>query len=447
MAKRRVKQTKKSNSTTHHDHAPTGLYLVAIAAIVALVAMVTLFTDTDTTSMGLSEEDLAGQAIQPVTEPCAESDGGNDPYTKGYSTGTYPWGYAVLGGVPDKCRLNNNQPTASCTNCKLMEYYCVDDPNDPRYGHLFWEFYTGVDCVNGVAAQQPQSCSIAVATTYDLSDYPDIFNGTNSTFNGTLVTSATGPAEDVIAITNIAIGLQNEGYVVDSVRLDTEISNVCDQNIVVVGDVCENTVIQEILGYGAGDCADAYTDLGLAPNIAYIGLFESDDFIYLIVTGEDPEMRRQAADLVVSGVGMTGQHSFVIQYIPDCEDCEDYFEDAQDFIETLIDDLGDAIDDLNQNTTQFNSSLNVQVSTLEAANVKLSDVISLIQSGDYQDAEDVLDDVLDDVGDVVEDLFDIVNQIELAGYDEEIIDEVLDGIEALENDLNNLMDYLVINCP
>jgi hypothetical protein len=447
MAKKRVKQTK-SNSTTHHDHAPTGLYLVTIAAIIAMVAMVTLFTDTDTTSMSLSEEDLAGQAIQPVTEPCAESDGGNDPYTKGYSTGTYPWGYAVLGGVPDKCRLNNNQPTASCTNCKLMEYYCVDDPNDPRYGHLFWEFYTGVDCVNGAAAQPQQSCSIAAATINELDDYPRIFNGTNSTFNGTFVLGAGAPASDLIALMDISQGLEDDGITVDQSQflLDSGVSNVCDQNIVVVGDVCENTVLQEILGYGAGDCADAYADLYLDSNEAYIGLFESDDGeIYLIVTGEDSEVRRAAAIEVV-------EHNFNSQqYVIYQHDICAYqyygLDPIRDNLDDFIDELEEEIDDLDDETTQFTADLEAVLSTFNGVYTDVSSALSYIWQGNYEDAVDELEDAIDDMENELDDFEDIIFDIEDEGYDEEPFDDLHENFEDVMLGLDDIREVLALNCP
>jgi hypothetical protein len=78
---------------------------------------------------------------------CVESDGGDDPYVRGIHQGTYPWGFDVTGGVRDACRLNNNQKVQSCTNCKLMEYYCRED------GYLFWNFYTGIDCDHGTVVE------------------------------------------------------------------------------------------------------------------------------------------------------------------------------------------------------------------------------------------------------------------------------------------------------
>ena len=449
MAKRKVKQTKKSNSNT--QHTPTGMYLVAIAAIIAMVAMVTFFTDTDTTSIGLSEEDLSGQAIQPVTEPCAESDGGNNQYTKGYSTGTYPWGFAVTGGgVPDKCRLNNNQPTASCTNCKLMEYYCVDDPNDPRFGHLFWEFYTGVDCVNGAAAQPQQSCSIAVATTYELDDYPDMFNGTNSTFNGSIVVGDTAPAWDVIGITEISMGLQSDGITVGQIaRLDTEISNVCDQNIVTVGDVCENTVIQDILGYDAGDCNDAYADLGLDSDEAYIGLFESNTGeIYLVVTGEDSEIRHEAAEVVADHNHPDFNNQYMIyQSVDLCQDKIDELETIQDELDDLLDELGDRIDDLNAETTQFTVDLNAVLTTFDGAHNDISAVQNFIFAEDYEDATDFLEDMVDDMEDALNDLETIIDDIDDEGYDEEPFEDLHDDFEDAMEDLDDIKGFLAANCP
>jgi hypothetical protein len=113
-----------------------------VVGIVLLVALVGLFV-----MVSAPTNDLSGQASKAVRSSgpsiaCTETDAGDDPNVKGYHTGQYPWG-GQTNQVPDRCRLMNNQPVASCTNCKLMEYYCRAD------GYLYWNFYSGVDCSDG----------------------------------------------------------------------------------------------------------------------------------------------------------------------------------------------------------------------------------------------------------------------------------------------------------
>ncbi len=253
-------------------------------------------------ALGFFAEQVQGQIT------CSETDGGDDPYTKGFHVGTYPWG-GNTNQVPDRCRLNNNQPVRSCTNCKLMEYYCRED------GYLFWNFYTEIDCDHGAIVEQDECEFTDPATTYELTDYPGLFVTGNNTFSSLMVVANVAPAEDVIAITEIFLGLDNEGYQLDPnyVMLDIQVTDH-EQNMVLIGDVCENLVLQEILCYNATTCSDAYTDLGVAPDEAYIGLFESDlgDF-YLVITGEDPIMRREAANVVVdhNHADFNGQYMIV----------------------------------------------------------------------------------------------------------------------------------------
>jgi hypothetical protein len=184
------------------DDVDTGLYLVAMVGIVAVIGLVVLVMNSGSSATTATYDyedstytDLAGQAVQPVTEPCIESDGGDDPYTKGYHTGTYPWGYAITGmGIPDVCRDNNNQPVDSCTNCKLMEYYCVDDPNDPKFEHLFWRFYAGIDCEDGAIVQQ-QTCTPEVITDTAITGVLNIQGVTIN--NNRIVWESSGPSNRI----------------------------------------------------------------------------------------------------------------------------------------------------------------------------------------------------------------------------------------------------------
>jgi hypothetical protein len=102
-------------------------------------------------SIEIGEDDYPEEGVEEIPVECSEDDAGDDPSVKGYHTGTYPWGGETY-MIPDSCRISTtNEKVTSCTSedCKLMEYYCVEDSADSKFGYLFWNFYEGVDCNNG----------------------------------------------------------------------------------------------------------------------------------------------------------------------------------------------------------------------------------------------------------------------------------------------------------
>jgi hypothetical protein len=102
-------------------------------------------------SIEIGEDDYPEEEVAEIPVECSEDDGGDVSSVKGYHTGTYPWGGETY-MIPDTCRISStNEKVTSCTSedCKLMEYYCVEDSADSKYGYLFWKFYESVDCDNG----------------------------------------------------------------------------------------------------------------------------------------------------------------------------------------------------------------------------------------------------------------------------------------------------------
>lgn len=419
-------------------HDKYGLYIVIFVAIVGLVAAVMI---SGTVSGDLTGQAFKGFAKQQQYYPmaCSETDGGDDPYTMGWHTGTYPWGFNVTGGVPDKCRLMNNQPTDSCSNCKLMEYYCRQD------GFLFWNFYTGVDCEDGAIVQQ--TCTPAPATAHELEDYPGMFDTDyDGVFDGILVVGDNAPAEDAITITNIAMALEDDGLnVSNAVKLDTEVIDFC-QNMIVVGEVCENSVLQEILGYSQANCNDAYVDLVVDTDEGYIGLFESPQgYVYLIVIGEDAMIRMKTGNVVSEHTHpfFTGQSMIYTM----CDYMAVYIAVEQENLDDLLEDLDDAIDDLDDQTTMFTLDLLDIITALDGIGYDLADAETEILARDFIDAEDHLQDIVDDFDDALEDFEDLIDDIDYEGYDTEDFSDIDDELDDLLDFIDDTRDYLALNCP
>ena len=85
----------------------------------------------------------------------------------------------------------------------------------------------------------------------DLSEFPKMFIEDNDA-NVILVVGKAAKAEDVLGAIDIAVMLQNEiGKVtkLDIARLDNEIDTISEQNLIIVGGPCANSVAAKLLGY------------------------------------------------------------------------------------------------------------------------------------------------------------------------------------------------------
>ncbi len=202
----------------------------------------------------------------------------------------------------------------------LMGQMCVypttTDECDP-------ECAEGYTCNEGVCESEDEyvleCANVELATSATLADYPNMFDDGSGNYNGILVVGAHAGAENIIAITNIAASIQSalsEAISVDATKLDDEVSNIEDYNIIAVGNPCDNSVVREIL------CVDTSIDnvceytptysgdfngITVPSGFAYIGLFESSSRHYqLIVSSQDDMDRRYAGEILAN----FGDYSF-----------------------------------------------------------------------------------------------------------------------------------------
>jgi hypothetical protein len=375
-----------------------------------------------------------------VEAPDYESDNGDDPYTKGYHSGTYPWGYTT-NMIPDACRLNNFKvDSCSGSGCSLMEYYFRYD------GFLFWHFYRNVECEDGALVEQ-LTLPVSPATTYQLEDYPEMFDD-NGDFDGIIVIPENYVYEDYAAET-ITEGLTEEGYIHVQTVFDTDVIDYT-QNMIVIGEVCNNAVMQELLGYNNITCQDANNDLGIGSGETYIGLFESNlENNYLIITGE--YLSRGGHVLYYNNhEDLLGQYMIYSH-----GSCRDWFRDTiHDIVEysyDLVDDLDDLEEDyLIPNNYPYLDSFRDHIINIENYNW---DEIILYADGLYYgnfgyytqclENEEILINLEEDL----ENLEDELNYIEQNGYADSF--EVLDVLDWMDEIYTFIGDYEyeIVNNP
>jgi len=139
------------------------------------------------------------------------------------------------------------------------------------------------------------------SAVYNLEDFPDMFDESGAYAGYLVVADAAESSYESEAISIMVRALESNGLTVDSNanKSDNEVDDVNDKNIITVGDVCTNTVLQKILCYDATTCEDALTDLGVLVGQAYIGLLETDQgFHHLVLVGGSPADIRYASDIM-----------------------------------------------------------------------------------------------------------------------------------------------------
>ena len=111
----------------------------------------------------------------------------------------------------------------------------------------------------------------------DLSDYPKPFVQ-NEVLNSIIIVGENAHTGDIIGALDIAVAL---GLPLESriIMLDTEIDNIKDQNIIVVGGPCINMAAAELLGW------PQKCDEDFEPGKAKIKLFDHGDNTALLVAG------------------------------------------------------------------------------------------------------------------------------------------------------------------
>ena len=111
----------------------------------------------------------------------------------------------------------------------------------------------------------------------DLTNYPKPFVS-NDILNSIIIVGENAKTGDMIGAINIATSLGppfESGVIV----LDTEIDNIKEQNIIIVGGPCVNTVAAEIMDY------PAKCDQDFEPGKAKIKLFDTGSNVALLVAG------------------------------------------------------------------------------------------------------------------------------------------------------------------
>jgi len=121
------------------------------------------------------------------------------------------------------------------------------------------------------------TASVLAIKNLDLADYPKPFIDKDM-LNSIIVVGENAHTGDMIGAFDIAmtIGLPIESTII---VLDTEIDNIKDQNIIVVGGPCVNMAAAELLGW------PLKCDQDFEPGKAKIKLFDNGNNIALLVAG------------------------------------------------------------------------------------------------------------------------------------------------------------------
>lgn len=161
------------------------------------------------------------------------------------------------------------------------------------------------DAGSDASPDADNSCDVGLPNGYNLNNYPNMFvdsvNG-NYIFNGYLVMGEKAPAIDNLTLTDIIVSMRykdadgNYSQPVtfkDATKLDSEIHDVYAQNLISIGNSCENQVTSELLCHSA-DCLE-----GLTPSQARIRLITlKDGRASMLVTGYSGAERRIAGKVI-----------------------------------------------------------------------------------------------------------------------------------------------------
>ena len=127
-----------------------------------------------------------------------------------------------------------------------------------------------------------------VSMEADLSNYPELFFKSD-VFNAYFVVGWEAPSIDNLAMTDIAVGLEDNDYKIENAaKLDSEISNPLNKNLIVVGRPSENIIAKLLLGTGSF----------LSPGEGMIKLFENNGYVQMLVTGYSAEDTRKATKVL-----------------------------------------------------------------------------------------------------------------------------------------------------
>jgi len=171
----------------------------------------------------------------------------------------------------------------------------------------------------------------------DLSNYPNMFISNNK-FNGVLVVGDKAPAEDVLSVTDIAIGLQSTQIEVEATKLAREITDPLKLNIISVGNPCTNTISAQLMGN------PAYCTKGFTKDVGLIKLYNHNGYAQLLVAGYSKVDTRKAARVLANwnDYNLRGNEkcvygSSINPSVKDCGQEEDSSKILPTFIATVED--------------------------------------------------------------------------------------------------------------
>ncbi|MBD3313348.1 hypothetical protein GF345_02810 [Candidatus Woesearchaeota archaeon] len=232
-----------------------------------------MFEIVETCSEGCEGDSCKSEAYDPV---CHDSDGGEDPFEKGYTKGHW------------LC-LDDGKPIVTETD------YCVDDDtvmeflcNAPNGCNniLAREIGCEFGCENGKCLPEPSEIE------FDLAYYPQLFTD-NGEIDVTLVVGDEAPAEDVVSAVDIGASLNFAGYSGNAAaKLASEMMGNLERiNTILVGNPCNNEATQDMLGLDRFNVCPQVIDKGEA----VIALFDRYGETQLIVAGHSDADTRRAA--------------------------------------------------------------------------------------------------------------------------------------------------------
>ncbi len=143
---------------------------------------------------------------------------------------------------------------------------------------------------------------------FDLSDFPALFlEGGETTF----IVGEEGSVLDVATLSDLFGDMQamadSSGPIGENI-LDTELDDFDEGNLIVIGDACTNTIVAELYG-NPWPCEDAFP-----AGFGVLKLFDTGTYTALVIGGNTPERRQDAAEALVNYddyPGFTGEELWV----------------------------------------------------------------------------------------------------------------------------------------
>ncbi len=135
---------------------------------------------------------------------------------------------------------------------------------------------------------------------YNFEIYPKMFASSaeiNEGLNLYLVVGYNAKPQSNLAANDIATGLVENGYdIQDVMKLDSEVKDLSENNLILVGNSCDNTLIGQLTGWVPPQaiCEGGFS-MGLGPGQGMLKLYQKEGKKQLLVTGYDEKGIRNAA--------------------------------------------------------------------------------------------------------------------------------------------------------